>query len=177
MRIKARMGISADGYVAATGGIPALIKAADFVPGRSHGYPEFVNGCDAVVMGRQTFLAALDAPAWAWRDLQVFVLISGPLPASTPDDVIACTDGTAGLVGRLRARGSDGDVHLVGGPRTIRAVHAQRALDSLEIVVLPLLLGQGIPLWPYDSPVAALSLSREPRVFPDGSVELAYTTT
>jgi hypothetical protein len=43
------------------------------------------------------------------------------LPANTPDDVIVVQDGPAALVEQLRSRGSDGDVHLVGGPRTIRA--------------------------------------------------------
>jgi len=40
-------------------------------------------------------------------------------------------------------RGSDGDVHLVGGPRTIRAFYELGALDRLEIVILPILLGSG----------------------------------
>jgi hypothetical protein len=55
VRIKARMGMSLDGYVATTDGTPAPIKGGGFVPGRSHGYPEFIDGCDTVVMGRQTF--------------------------------------------------------------------------------------------------------------------------
>ena len=53
MRIKARMGMSVDGYVATTDGTPSLVKAAGFVPGQSHGYPEFIDGCDVVVMGRR----------------------------------------------------------------------------------------------------------------------------
>jgi hypothetical protein len=61
VRIKARMGMSLDGYVATTDGTPALIMAGGFVPSRSHGYPEFIDGCDTVVMGRRTFLPALDA--------------------------------------------------------------------------------------------------------------------
>jgi hypothetical protein len=54
VRIKARMGMSIDGYIASTDGMPALVKAAGFVPGVSHGYPEFISGCDAVAMGRET---------------------------------------------------------------------------------------------------------------------------
>lgn len=174
MRVKARMGMSLDGYVATTDGLPALVKAAGFIPGQSHGYPEFIEGCDAVVMGRRTFLPALDAPTWPWGDMQVFVLTSSPLPPSTPADVVAATGGPAGLAGQLSSRGSDGDVHLVGGPGTISAFHAAGALASLEIVVLPLFLGAGTTLWPQGDPAPALHLSREPRQFPDGSVELAY---
>ena len=42
MRIKARMGMSIDGFVATSDGMPALIKAVGSVPGQSHGYPEFI---------------------------------------------------------------------------------------------------------------------------------------
>jgi dihydrofolate reductase len=176
VRIKARMGMSLDGYVATTDGTPSLIKAADFVPGQSHGYPEFIAGCDAVAMGRQTFLPALGAPQWPWGDMTVYVLTSRPLPAGTPESIITCTAGPAGLVRQLRSGGSDGDVHLVGGPRTIQAFCQQEALDNLEVVVLPLLLGDGIPLWPHGSQPPTLRLLHEPRVFPYGSVELSYST-
>jgi dihydrofolate reductase len=173
VRIKARMGISLDGYVATSDGSAALLKADGFVPGRSHGYPEFIAGCDAVVMGRRTFLPALGAPRWPWGDMRVFVLTSSPLPAGTPADVTS-SGAPAGLAQQLRSRGSGGDVHLVGGPSTMQAFYQEGALDSLELVVLPVVLGDGVPLWPRGAPLPSLALHGEPRVFPDGSVELSY---
>jgi hypothetical protein len=59
MLIKSRMGISADGLVSTPEGVPAIALATGFESGDSHGYPEFIEGCDAVVMGRTTFLPAL----------------------------------------------------------------------------------------------------------------------
>jgi hypothetical protein len=90
MLIRSRMGVSADGYVATDDGLPTLVFMPGFQPRVSHGFPEFIQGCGAVVMG---------------------------------------------------SRGSDADVHLVGGPRTIRAFQQVGALDRLELVVLPILLG------------------------------------
>jgi dihydrofolate reductase len=175
MRIKARMGISIDGFVATPDGMPALIKAQDFVSGQSHGYPEFIEGVDAVLMGRETFLPALGSPEyWPWTDLKVFVLTSSPLPEGTPSDVIVSQGGPEGLVDQIRSKGSDGDVHLVGGPRTIQAIAEVGALESLEVVVLPIILGDGIRLWPADGTPPATQLERKPRVFSDGSVELTY---
>ncbi len=49
MRIRARMSMSADGYVATPSGWPALTADPAFVPGKSHGFPEFVEGCEAVL--------------------------------------------------------------------------------------------------------------------------------
>ena len=70
MLIKSRMGVSVDGFVATGAGIPAIALATGFVPGESHGYPEFIAGCDAVVMVRNTFLPALGAARWPWPGLQ-----------------------------------------------------------------------------------------------------------
>jgi hypothetical protein len=53
-------------------------------------------------------------------------------------------------------------VHLVGGPRTIQAFHQHGALDSLDVVVLPILLGDGVPLWPRGAPPPSLRLLRDP---------------
>ena len=106
MLIRSRMGISADGFVSTAEGVPTQAIMPEFVPGVSHGFPEFIDGCDAVVMGRNTFVPALGAPGWPWPNLQVFVLTSRPLPANAPADVIA-VDEPAALAERLRTRGSD----------------------------------------------------------------------
>jgi dihydrofolate reductase len=89
MLIRSRMGISADGFVATPDGLPTLHVEPSFVPGVSHGFPEFIENCDAVVMGRTTFLPALGGlPGWPWPGLQVYVLTSSPLPDTAPEDVI-----------------------------------------------------------------------------------------
>jgi dihydrofolate reductase len=175
MLIKSRMGISADGFVSTPEDVPALAIAPGFEPGVSHGYPGFIEGCDAVVMGRTAFLPALGAPQWPWAGLQVYVLTSSPLPAGTPAHVTAGLKGPADLLDRLRSRPSGGDVHLVGGPRTIRAFYELGALDRLELVVLPMLLGAGLPLSPPGAPPVPLTLLRVDRTCPDGSAELVYT--
>ena len=83
-------------------------------------------------------------------------------------------DGPAKLAEQLRCRDGGGDVHLVGGPRTIRAFQELGALDRLETLVLPVLLEAGIPLCPPGTPKAPLGLLRANRSFPDGTVELVY---
>jgi dihydrofolate reductase len=173
MLIKSRMGVSADGFVSTPEGVPTLAIMPGFEPAVSHGYPEFIEGCDAVVMGRSTFVPALGSPQWPWAGLQVYVLTSSPLPPETPDHVIA-RPGPADLAAQLRSRPSGGDVHLVGGPRTIRAFQEIGALDRLELVLLPILLGDGLPLSPQGSPQVPLTLLRADRTFPDGSAELVY---
>jgi dihydrofolate reductase len=77
------------------------------------------------------------------------------------------------LLEKVRAANRGGDVHLIGGPRTIETYSALGALDKLELVVLPLLFGDGMRLTPPLSPDTGLELERE-RALPGGSVEIVY---
>jgi dihydrofolate reductase len=171
MQIRARMSMSADGYVTTPDGWPALIADPAFVSGSSHGIQEFLEGCEAALMGRTTFEPALTNDRWPWPNLNVFVL--GSLrPPGTPDDVVTESDPQR-LLEKLRAANQGGDVHLVGGPRTIETFRALGALDSLELVVLPLLFGAGMRLTPSLSVDTGLTFERE-RALPGGSVEIVY---
>jgi len=172
MEIRACMSTSADGYVTTPGGWPALTADPAFVSGESHGIRDFLSGCEAALMGRTTFEPALTNERWPWPDLNVFMLGSHR-PSGTPDHVITDSD-PARLLEKLRETNRGGDVHLVGGPRTIETFRVLGALDKLELVVLPLLLGAGMRLTPSLNPETGLTFERE-RALPGGSVEIVYT--
>ncbi len=174
MQIRTRMSMSADGYVTTPSGWPALIADPAFVSGESHGIQEFLEGCEAALMGRTTFEPALNNERWPWPKLNVFVLAS-QRPDGTPDHVVTDSD-PARLLAQLRAANRGGDVHLVGGPRTIETFSALGALDRLELVVLPLLFGAGMRLTDSLSPETELAFERQ-RALPGGSVEIVYAVT
>ena len=123
MQIRARMSMSADGYVTTAHGWPALTADPAFVSGESHGIREFLEGCEAALMGRTTFEPALTNERWPWPTLDVFVLGSHR-PSGTPDHVVTDSD-PARLLEKLREANRGGDVHLVGGPRTIETYRAR----------------------------------------------------
>jgi dihydrofolate reductase len=171
MQIRARMSMSADGYVTTPGGWPALTADPAFVSGESHGIREFLESCEQALMGRVTFEPAVNNERWPWPTLDVFVLAS-QRPPGTPEHVV--TDGDPErLLEKLRAGNKGGDVHLVGGPRTMETYRALGALDKLELVVLPILLGGGMRLTDSLSPETGLRFESE-RPLPGGSVEIAY---
>ena len=165
------MCMSADGYVTTPDGWPVQLADPAFAAGESYGFPEFQESCDAVLMGRTTFEPALGADRWPWPDLDVFVLASHT-PEGAPEDVVVESDPKV-LLEQVRGANRGGDVHLVGGPRTIETVRALGALDKLGLIVLPLLVGDGMRLSPPVSTEAALTLESE-RQLPGGSVELVY---
>jgi dihydrofolate reductase len=171
MQIRARMSMSADGYVTTPDGWPALTADPAFVSGKSHGIQEFLEGCEAALMGRTTFEPALTNDRWPWPNLDVFVL--GSLrPPGTPDDVVTESD-PARLLERVRAANRGGGVHLVGGPRTIETFRSLGVLDKLGLLVLPFLMGDGMRLTPSVSTDAKLNLESE-TAQPGGRVELTY---
>jgi len=73
----------------------------------------------------------------------------------------------------VRASNRGGDVHLVGGPRTIETFRALGALDKLGLLVLPFLLGAGTLLTPAVDADARLVLEQA-KALPEGAVEIVY---
>jgi dihydrofolate reductase len=171
LRIRARISISVDGCLTTPGGWPAITADPAFVPGQSHGIPEFLSTCEAALMGRTTFEPALHNDFWPWPGLRVFVLAS-KRPAGTPGHVI-CNSDPAALLDSIEAVNEGADVHLVGGPATIEAFRAIGALHKLELVVLPLMLGGGVRLTPALHPDTILHYESQ-RELPGGSVEIVY---
>jgi dihydrofolate reductase len=171
MNIRTRLSMSADGYVTTPSGWPAQLADPAFVPGESHGIREFLEPCEAALMGRKTFELALPVTRWPWPDLNVFVLTSHR-PEGTPDHVVTDSD-PAALLEKVRAANQGGDVHLIGGPTTIETFRKLGALSSFELLVLPLFLGGGMRLTPALSLDAGLAFERE-RALPGGSVEITY---
>lgn len=163
--------MTADGYVTTPDGWPPQVIDPVHGPG-SHGIAEFLDGCEAALMGRTTFEPALTADRWPWPDLEVFVLGSAT-PPGTPADVTVDSDPER-LLDQLRAANKGGNVHLVGGPRTIETFSELGVLDKLELVVLPFFTGGGMRLTEALAPDTKLVFeSAEP--LPGGSVEIVYT--
>jgi dihydrofolate reductase len=169
-QIVTRMCISLDGYVTTSTGWPVQLADPNFSP-ETYGFDEFQKTLGAVLMGRTTFEPALQAPRWPWPNLGVFVVASHR-PSGTPDNVVTESDPQA-LLDRVRESNPDGDVHLVGGPRTVETFRALGALDKLGLIVLPLLVGDGMRLTPALSTDTELALETE-RTLPGGLVEITY---
>jgi dihydrofolate reductase len=170
MKIRTRLCISLDGYVTTPDGGPVQLADPGFNP-ESYGFSDFQQTLDAVVMGRTTFEPALGADRWPWPDLEVFVLGSHR-PAGTPDHVVVESNPEQ-LLENLRAANRGGDVHLVGGPRTIETFRELGALDLLGLIVLPLFVGDGMRLTPTLSTDTKLTLGSQ-SALPNGAVEVTY---
>jgi dihydrofolate reductase len=171
VQIRTRMCTSLDGYISNPDGLPVQLSDPEFDP-EAYGFVELQAKCDAVLMGITTLGPALDADPWPWSDVDVFVLGS-ERPPGTPDDVIVESDPER-LLERVREANHGGDVHLIGGPRTIETYRELGAIDEFGLVVLPLLTGEGMQLTPSIKTEERLTL-KSVRELPRGAVELTYT--
>ena len=149
-----------------------MLSMPEWAGRESYGLPVLLETTGAAVMGRTTFEPAVGAPKWPWPGLEVFVLTSSPLPDGAPDDIVTEAD-PAALLDRMREAGFEGDVHLIGGPKTVEAFLSIGALDQLGVVMLPLIAGGGVPFSSSGIEMQRLRLESE-RAFPDGAVELLY---
>lgn len=101
------------------------------------------------------------------------MLTTRPLPDGTPEHVVSAPTPEK-LLELMRDADFDGDVHLVGGQRTVDAFRGIGALDNFGVVLLPILLGDGMRLTPAGSVPQHLRLESS-RTLEDGSVKHIYT--
>jgi dihydrofolate reductase len=137
---------SLDGFIADPGGGVDWLSDA---PSGDYGYDAFFAEVGSIVAGRATFDQAVGF-GWAYGERPAAVLTSSPLGEDAPAAAFAWNGSDpVGLLERLR-RESPGRVWLLGGARTAGFFLEHGLLDAVEIGVIPVLLGAGIPLFPDD---------------------------
>src|SRR5688500_1678535 len=68
------IGTSLDGFIARLDGDLEWLTSRGEAAGEDLGYQEFIDGIDAIVMGRGTYEAGLTFDAWPYEGMRVAVL-------------------------------------------------------------------------------------------------------
>lgn len=164
---------SLDGYIAdCDGGIGWLLPPPADVPAD---YLELMRRVDTLVMGRGTYETSLELEAeggpkmFEGKDVYVFTSrqdlrkIRGVSFVGQPaEDFVAQLKQEPG-----------GLIWLFGGGRLASALAEVDLIDEYLIVVQPILLGRGKPLW-HPHPRPQRLTASPPRLWPGGLVELRY---
>ena len=150
MKLSVFCGVSVDGFLARPDHALDFLDAGGQEP---HGFEEFYEGVDVIVIGRKTFEIVRGFGKWFYGRKQVVVLSSGALDFSVVGDgVIEQMAGEpAEIAGQLKARGFK-HAYIDGGI-TIQRFLAAGLIDRLVISRVPILIGSGIPLFgalPHD---------------------------
>ncbi|MCL4820760.1 MAG: dihydrofolate reductase family protein [Vicinamibacteria bacterium] len=163
------IGLSVDGFIARRDG------ALDFLPEapEEHGYEALMASVDALVMGRATFETVLGfGGPWPYGDKRIVVLTSRPLDVSAIAGRVEVMGGDpAEVVARLAASGAQ-NLYVDGGA-TVQRFLAAGLIDRLILTRVPVLIGEGIPLFgPLPGDVRLRHVAT--RSFPSGLVQSEY---
>ena len=167
-RLRYGVAVSLDGFIAGPNGEydwivmdPTIDFAAKF--------KEF----DTAVMGRKTYeLVTAQGGHGAMPGLDV-VVFSRTLPPATYPGVRIVRDNPGTLVATLKEKPGR-DIWLFGGGALFRSLLDAGLVDTVEVAVVPVLLGSGVPLLP---PGAATKLTlADQKILPaSGIVALSYS--
>ena len=141
--IRGFIAASLDGYIADPQGSVTFLAPYEDEPA---GYDSFIATVGTLVMGRRTFEACCDFADWPYLGKRTLV-VSSTAPASLPPETEVWSLGVPALISHLRTR-AEQDVWVVGGGQLQRAFLEAGALQRLDLFVVPVLLGSGVPLFP-----------------------------
>jgi dihydrofolate reductase len=139
--------ISVDGYIARKDGDVSFLNEAEPIGnGEDGGFGEFFNSVDVLVMGRATFEKVLEF-GWPYGEKPVIVLSNSlnQIPEALQGKVIIESGTPTELLDRLSAKGYN-HIYLDGG-KTIRSFLRENLVDEITLTTIPILLGEGLPLF------------------------------
>ncbi len=165
-RVVLYIAASLDGFIARPDG------AVDWLfTDKDYGYEHFYAGIDTVMMGRKTWEQVLAFGPNPYADRACCVFARRP-PAEPHPGVEFTAEEPARLVARLRER-PGAHLWLAGGAELVASFRRADLVDEIVVSVHPLLLGNGIPLFPAGFGEQSLRL-RQVREFSSGLVQLRY---
>ncbi|MEX2253629.1 MAG: dihydrofolate reductase family protein [Thermoleophilaceae bacterium] len=142
-------------------------------------YERFYDGVGALVMGSATYRFLLDHQAgggsWPYAGKPTWVLTSRDLPEPEGEDadVRIGPAKVEDIHDETLAAAGERDVWLVGGGNVASQYADAGLLDELLLTIVPVVLGQGKPLFDRRLPAGAMQLTGT-SVFGNGMVELRY---
>jgi dihydrofolate reductase len=163
-------GVSVDGFLARPDHSLDFLETGEQEP---HGFEEFYNSIDVVVIGRKTFDVVLTFGEWPYGKKQVVVLSSTQLNfSSIKDGVVEQMSGEPlEIVTQLKAR-SFKHAYIDGGI-TVQRFLSSGLIDRMIVTRVPILIGTGIPLFgPISHDITLRHLAT--RSFKGGLVQSEY---
>jgi dihydrofolate reductase len=148
------MAISLDGFVCGPDGADAGLYDWYFAPTEPSKpvVEELVATTGAIVIGRGAFGTGDDAGGWddTPYDVPHFVITHRP-PVTVPGravEFVFVSDGVRAAVEQARAAAGERYVTIGGGADIARQCLAADLVDEVQLHVVPIMVGAGVPLFP-----------------------------
>jgi len=149
------LGISLDGYIARPdGAVDFLFMPKDYSMG------PFFATIDTALMGRKTYDVALKMGGGGFGDSKMKnYVFSHSQPPGERGGVTFINESPKNFLEKLRKRPGK-NIWLMGGGELARDFLKDDLVDKLYIGIVPVLIGEGLPLFPSGFPSANLPCSK-----------------
>jgi dihydrofolate reductase len=168
-RIRYAVAMSLDGYIAGPQG------EADWITmDPEFDFTAIFSQFDTILVGRGTFDGMVTAGRTSMPGMKIIVF-SRTLRQEDHPEATIMKDGHRETLSALKAsRGKD--IWLFGGGSLFRSLAEDGLVDTVEVAIVPILLGAGVPLSPNPANRIKLSLTAH-KIYKTGIVSLEYAIT
>lgn len=170
-RVILYIAISLDGYIAAPDGGVGWLDGFE-IEGEDYGYQDFFDSLGSLIIGGKTYRQVLGFGEWPYHGVTTYVITRQESIDKPDESVIPYSGDISDLMEEI-SQNSNKDIWLVGGGEVNAAFLRQSLIDEYIISVMPVLLGDGIPLVKSVESSKSLELTGS-KVYPNGVVQLRY---
>ena len=169
-RVRYAVAMSLDGFIAGPNGEADWISTD---PDPEFDFNEYYSQFDTILMGRRSYeFVKAAGGGGSTPDMQVFVFSRTLGQKDHPG--VTIVDDPKAVVADLRSKPGK-DVWLWGGGSLFRSFAELGLVDTVEVGVMPVLLGEGVPLLSPPIERVALKLTGHKSYAKSGTVSLEYT--
>jgi dihydrofolate reductase/ribulose-5-phosphate 4-epimerase/fuculose-1-phosphate aldolase len=166
-RVRYQVACTLDGFIAGPKGDYDWIVGDPAID-----FKALYNEFDTVVMGRKTFVSGQENGASGTMPGMDVIVFSRTLPSNERKGLRVTSDDPVAVVAGLKKQQGK-DIWLFGGGELFRTLLDAGLVDSVEVAVMPVLLGSGIPLLPPGTS-AKLELADQKTLPKSGITVLSY---
>eukprot|EP00527_Entomoneis_sp_CCMP2396_P004563 CAMPEP_0198150232 /NCGR_PEP_ID=MMETSP1443-20131203/49980_1 /TAXON_ID=186043 /ORGANISM="Entomoneis sp., Strain CCMP2396" /LENGTH=193 /DNA_ID=CAMNT_0043815493 /DNA_START=203 /DNA_END=784 /DNA_ORIENTATION=+ len=189
MKTSVYIAVTVDGFIATAEGDVSFLEqyhgSPSSVKNNKYDFESFMNSVDVIIMGRKSFEKVLSfgPEMWAYGKTRIIVWTRQQngieIPSHLKDQVSCSSEPPLDLLSQLSSNNDDGERSFnhayIDGGQTIQSFLEVDAVSQLIVTRVPLLLGQGIPLFNPNSPKSKNLEHQETIDLGNGLITSCYT--
>ena len=165
--------MSLDGFIATPDGSVAWLNQFQNDT-EDYGYQAFLKSVDCIVCGSTTYSQIPElSSSWPYPNKKTYVLTHNIYSDRLDDSVELVNLPVPNLVQKIKQEGLK-KIWILGGGKVVQQFLEANAIDQMQIAIMPVLLGEGIPLFQKTKSHQSWNLTGS-QVYSDGVVSVIYS--